>query len=270
MPVITKISVQKKHADRYNIFVDSGKGEEYAFSVDEDVLIKFQLKKGMELDDFSLTEIHFRDDIRKAYNLAVQFLGFRMRSESEVRNYLHQKETDEPIINEVIHKLTEQKYLDDREFSKAYTRTQVNTTDKGPELIKRELKEKGIADELIQIALEEYPFEAQLETAKKLCEKNLRKTGLESERIARQKLEMLLFRKGFSHDIVQAAIEETNIEKNEEEEMDALKFHGEKFHEKYSKRFRGYEYNQKMKQALYRKGFPFDLIERFLEELEQE
>lgn len=61
MPNITKITTQKKRKDRYNIFVD----EKYAFSVDEEVLLKFQLKKGMELDDLLLAEIQFHDEIQK-------------------------------------------------------------------------------------------------------------------------------------------------------------------------------------------------------------
>ena len=52
MPIITKITTQKKNKERYNIFMDEGKGEQYAFSVDEAVLIKYQLKKGMELMTF--------------------------------------------------------------------------------------------------------------------------------------------------------------------------------------------------------------------------
>ena len=75
MPVITKITVQKKQTDRYNIFTDDGHGEKYAFSVDEDVLIKYQLKKGMELDEFAVTEIFFQDDIRKAYQPSSSILS---------------------------------------------------------------------------------------------------------------------------------------------------------------------------------------------------
>lgn len=42
MPFITKISTQKKNTERFNIFLD----EKYAFSVDADVLVRFDLKKG--------------------------------------------------------------------------------------------------------------------------------------------------------------------------------------------------------------------------------
>jgi regulatory protein len=42
MPYITKISAQKNNEERVNIFLD----EKYAFSVDLDVLVKFDLRKG--------------------------------------------------------------------------------------------------------------------------------------------------------------------------------------------------------------------------------
>ena len=119
MPTITKITVQKKNTDRYNIYMDYGKGEEYAFSVDEDVLIKHQLKKGMELDEFSLNEIGYQDDIRKAYNRAIHYLSRRMRSETEVRKHLAEKEVEEPVIQEVIHKLYDYHFLNDEEFAAA-------------------------------------------------------------------------------------------------------------------------------------------------------
>ena len=97
MPIITKITTQKKRTDRYNIFVD----EKYAFSVDEEVLLKFQLKKGKEIDSLVLSQIQFHDEIQKAFTAALDYLSYRMRSEAEVRLFLKKKEIEEPIINEV-------------------------------------------------------------------------------------------------------------------------------------------------------------------------
>lgn len=265
MAIITKITVQKKNTDRYNIFLDHGKGEEYAFSVDEDVLIKFNLKKGLELDDFAFMEIHYHDDIRKAYNLAVHFLSRKMRSEHEVRKYLSEKEVEAPVIQEVIHKLYEYRFLNDEEYALAFVRTQMNTTDKGLEVIRRELKEKGIVPTLIEQALKEYPFERQVEKATELLEKAFKKGSRDSERIVKQKAEQHLIRKGFPFDVIQVAAETIDDSKDVDEEMDALRYQGEKVHKKYAK-YEGYEYEQRMKQALYRKGFSLDMIEVFLEE----
>jgi regulatory protein len=265
MAVITKITTQQKNQDRYNIFLD----EVFAFSVDADVLVKFQLKKGMELDEFSLMEINYQDDIRKAYNLAISYLARRMRSEKEIKDYLEQKELEEPVINEVIHKLLAQKYVNDEEFGRAYARTQMNTTDKGPELIRMELKEKGIEKALIETVLEEYSFDLQLEKAEKLCAKYTQKNAKESKRIIKQKLEQMLQRKGYPFDVIHLALNETDDSDCEEDDLDAIRFQGEKILRKYQN-LTGFEYQQKVKQALYRKGFSFELIEKYLDEQREE
>ncbi|MDP4170972.1 MAG: recombination regulator RecX [Bacillota bacterium] len=264
MAIITKITTQQKRQDRYNVFLDYGKGEQYAFSVDENVLIKFQLKKGLELDDFALMEINYQDDIRKSYNLAVGYLAARMRTEKEIRDYLAQKDMEEPVIKEVIHKLFEQNYINEQEFAFAYVRTQMNTTDKGVKIIKTELKEKGLAEGLIQSALELYPFEMQVEKALKLCSKYSKKNTNESKRLLNQKLESMLMRKGYPYEVINLAVNEAEQAEGEKnDEWDALVFQAEKAHRKYSK-YSGYEYRQKMKQALFSKGFSIELIERVL------
>jgi len=268
MAIITKITTQQKNQDRFNIFMDYGKGEEYAFSVDQDVLIKFHLKKGMELDDFSFLEVQFQDDIRKAYNLAINYLAKRMRSEKEIKDYLQQKEIEEPIIHEVVHKLLAQKYINDQDYALAFVRTQVSTTDKGPDLIRRELNDRGIGDGLIKLSLEEYPFDNQMEKAAKLATKFYERNSKDSKRILQQKLEGMLLRKGYSYEIINMAVQEAADCKNISEEMDAIRYQGDKIQRKY-RQFSGFEFQQKLKQALYRKGFPMDVIEKYLEELEK-
>ncbi|WP_066298876.1 recombination regulator RecX [Bacillus sp. FJAT-29937] len=264
MPTITKISVQEKNKDRYNIFLD----DKYAFSVDEDVIIKHSLKKGMELDAFSLSEIAYQDDIRKAYNRAIQYLSKRMRSEKEVRQYLAEKDVDEMIIREVIHKLYEYRFLDDKEFAIAFVRTAMNTTDKGSRIIRGELREKGISEDLIDLAMKEYSFEEEFEAALKLSEKFVQKNSRDSFRVMKRKLEQMLYRKGYSMEMIQAAIAETDMDKGEDLEMAALRSHAEKAHRKFST-LSDFEYEQKMKQTLYRKGFSIELIEQMIEELKE-
>lgn len=262
MPTITKITTQKKRTDRYNIFLD----EKYAFSVDEAVLLKFQLQKGKEINSFELSQIQFQDEIQKSYTMALGYLSYRMRSEAEVRLFLQKKEIEEPLINEVIHKLYTFNYLNDLDFAKAYVRTHVNGGNKGPITLKLELKEKGIKENLIQEALLGYPFDVQVEHAKQLAEKSIKKEKNISERALKQKLEQMLSRKGFPHDCIVMALEDVKIDKNDEEEWDSLCFHAEKIVRRYHTE-EGYRFQQKVKQALFRKGFPLELIDRYLAEI---
>lgn len=270
MPVIAKISVQKNNPQRYHIYFAKGNGEEYAFSVDENVLIKFRLKKGMELDDFLLTEITDYEAVSKAYQQAVQFLAKRKRTEAEVRNYLREKEVPEFAIQEAIHKLYEYKFLDDEDYAFSYVRTQMNTSDKGPELIMRELQQRGVGAILIEKALMEYPYEKQFEAALALCEKMAAKNNRDSRMVLKQKMEQLLLRKGYPYDMISSVIDEIFENKPETEgEMEAIRYQGEKARRKFSS-LEPSQFKLKMKENLYRKGFSLDLIEQYLSELEEE
>ena len=64
---ITKITVQKKRKDRFNIFVDGA----YAFPVSEAVLIKLGLNKGMQLTPERMEEIESENSAYLAYTTAV-------------------------------------------------------------------------------------------------------------------------------------------------------------------------------------------------------
>ncbi|WP_062105455.1 recombination regulator RecX [Bacillus niameyensis] len=261
MPIITKISVQKNRTDRYNIFLD----EVYAFSVDEGVLIRYSLKKGQELSELDLTQIQYEDEIRKAYNNAIQFLSFRMRSQLEIRQHLQKKEWNESVIQTVLQTLKEREYTDDLEFAKAYVRTQISSGKKGPQSIRQELVQKGITESFIEQSIALYSEEQQVEHAIKLGDKLAGKNMHLSERILKQKLEQFLITKGFPYSVINIALEEIQFEKDEDEEWQSLFQQAEKLYRKYN-HLPESEYQQKIKQALFRKGFELDLINRYIDE----
>jgi regulatory protein len=261
MQKITKISVQQKNKERFNIFLD----EEYAFAVYESTLLKYQLVKGKELDELDIEEILYSDQINKAYLSAVHYLSFRMRTEKEIEVYLKEKEIEPFVIKEIIVKLKEQSYLNDAEFAVAYVRTQVQTTLKGRQVISQELVEKGVAKNTIEDSLMEYSEKEELEHAIKLVHKYSPKYKNDAFKIMIQKVEQALMRKGYSFSVIKVAIEEADLVEDDSEEWDAIAKQAEKYHRKYAK-LEGYDYKMKMKGALYRKGFTMDLIDRWLEE----
>src|SRR5690606_29265798 len=155
MPIISKITRGKRNPERYNIYLE----EKFAFSVDEAVLIRYQLTKGKELDQWTIEEMNFEDEVRKAYNKALNYLGFRMRSEDEVRTKLKEKEFGNAVIDEAIKKLYTHKFLDDQAFSEALLRTQINSGKKGPRAIQQEMQKKGIDKQMQEDVLNSYSEE---------------------------------------------------------------------------------------------------------------
>lgn len=262
---ITKITVQKKNKSRFNVFIDRGDGEEFGFAIDEEVYLKSDIRKGMDITDKQIASLQLQDQFQKGLNMSMNYLSFRMRSIDEIRQYLAKKEFEPNTTQAVIERLSELGYLDDLEFAKMFIRSKITTTKKGPKALKQDLKQKGVTDAIIEEALTIYSEEEQVEEATNLVEKKAKQYKKLSETALKQKLVQVLQQKGYPWSVTEQAIEKASLEKDEDEEREALDLHAAKAHRKYAK-LSGWEYKQKMKQLLYRKGFPIDLIEKWLEE----
>ncbi|MHA6260281.1 recombination regulator RecX [Sporosarcina sp. CAU 1771] len=266
MPVITKITQQKKDSERYNIFLD----EKYAYSVHETVLVKFGLTKGMTLEDWSIDEMVYEDEVSKAFNRGLHFLGFRMRSEFEVKTKLLDAGHGEAVVLEAIVKLRKLGFLDDENFSEALLQTQKRTSGRGPRAIQQELQKKGIGKELQKEVLDSYSEEEQVEVARKLAEKTASSNRSSSPRQLQQRIQNALLRKGYSYDIIKQAMADIDFEREDDEWEEITSTIGEKAWRLYSSRFTGRDRLNRVKQAMYQKGIPFDRIDDFIEKKENE
>ena len=266
LPTITKITRQKNNPERYNIYIE----EKYAFAVDESILIKYQLSKDKLLEDWERDEIIFDDEVRKAFNKALHFLSFRMRSEHEVRKKLLDAEYGEAVVLEAIQKLHHLGFLNDESFSKALLETQKKTGKKGPRAIQQELKKKGIEKSLQQDVLDTYTEEDQTEIAQSLAEKTARQNSAKTPMQIKQKIQDTLLRKGYSYAIISKVIGEMEFDKEPDEWEGMIAAQGDKIWRKASLKYKGYERVRKVKQALYQKGFPSEQIELFIEKKEIE
>lgn len=146
----------------------------------------------------------------KYLNLAYNFLSFRIRSEKEIRDYLSSKKALPETIEKIITKLKDHKFLNDEDFAKTWVESRQRVKPRSKFILKMELKQKGIDPEIIEQVLAEDNKEvvSDLEMAKKLVEKNIRKyRGLGRQEIY-QKLGGVLGRKGFNWGVIKKAIDE--------------------------------------------------------------
>lgn len=157
------------------------------------------------------------------YNKALRFLSFRPRSEKEVRDNLAKKsrkskkkteEVDNTAIDQVISKLKEQNFVNDEEFTRWWIEQRTKFKSKGMRLIKMELKQKGIADEIIQFQISNSnpPAGGQIanekDRAKIVLKKALRKYHGLSKHELYQKLGSYLARRGFDFDTIKDAVDD--------------------------------------------------------------
>lgn len=266
MLVITKIGRQKNNKERYNIYIN----EEYSFAVDEGTLIKFGLQKGNILEQHEIDDIVYEDEIAKAFNKALGFLSFQMRSEHEVRQKLLQAEYGAAVVEEAVRKLERLGFLNDESYSKALVETRKRTAKKGPAAIRQDLTKKGIDKQLQEQVLGEFSHDEQLELASELAAKQMRSSNGKTPMQVKQKTQDLLLRKGYSYAVVKEVLAQLTFEQADDEWGELVERQGDKIWRKYAAKFTGHERNNKVKQSLYQKGFPIDVINRFIEQKENE
>ncbi len=195
--VVTKVEFQVKRTDRRSIFLDG----DYSFSISPETYDLFPIKKGQTLTDKQIQVIQNHEQFEKAKNLALNYIGLRIRSTKEVQTYLKQKKIHENVINRVIQYCNERNYLDDYAFAKAFTKDQLNLNKSGVFKIRSSLRTKGIAVEIIDLVVEELiNRDEQLDLAAKLGKRKLRLLTKDTNK--KQKIYRFLLQKGFSRDVV--------------------------------------------------------------------
>jgi len=204
MSRITKIESQKKNPKRRSIFLD----EEFAFGLDEEVLYKYGLKIGEELDQKKIDQILESEVKKESKDAALKFLSYRMRSEKEVRDKLKKKEFANDLIDEVIKDLKRINLIDDSNFASAFVRDKISNKPQGKILLKQELWKKGIKEEIIVKVLKEYfeDEEEELNLAKNLLEKRKKRYENLDKNVAKRRMMSFLLRRGFSYEIIKQVL----------------------------------------------------------------
>ena len=98
------------------------------------------------------------DNARKLRDYAFYLLSRKAYSCFEMRRkmkfYVKKRDMDTELIDLTINKLIKLKYLDDKKFAHDYIDSRVRNNPRGKNLIKRELKMKGVEKHLIEEGFE--------------------------------------------------------------------------------------------------------------------
>lgn len=129
--------------------------------------------------------------------MAYKLLSVRSHSEYELVAKLRHKGLDAEVIGEVILQLREYGMIDDAGFACGYIRRRMNIKPVGRALLARELKQRGIARDIIDLQLTGIDPEAEYNTA--LAGKKMESWGGE---FVYAKISSYLWRKGFDGDII--------------------------------------------------------------------
>ncbi|CAG7602222.1 Regulatory protein RecX [Paenibacillus solanacearum] len=215
--IITKVERQKRSPHRYNIYVD----ENYAFSVHEDILIKYRLLKGECMEESNLQDILHADEANRAYLDALRLLSSRLRSEHEMRARLKQKGYEPAIVGKTVDRLQSERYLDDELFAEQLTRQRLESQKKGRHFIRQELQQRGIKKDTIHEAMELVNEETEFRMAFGLAEKRYANELSRDPVKAKRKIAGFLQRRGYPGTVVSRVLKQLPAGTQGEEEWDA-------------------------------------------------
>lgn len=152
---------------------------------------------------------------------ALRFLGYRPRSEKEVRDNLlkkfhrsrfpkeYKQDADE-AIERVIQFLTDQRFVNDEAFVRWWVESRTRFKQRSKWVMLKELQEKGINKELAEKFLEkdDAPQIDDLSQAKILVKKRMQKISYLPKQEIYKKLGTYLGSKGFSWEIIKRSIDD--------------------------------------------------------------
>jgi regulatory protein len=190
MPEITGI---RERRGRARISVD---GEFWA-EIDAGVAAERGLREGVALSHEELGEVRVVGERALAMARALNFLGYRARSEREVRDRLRRYGYGEETVGAVIRRLEELGYLDDAEFARMVAREKARKY--GPRRVSVELRRSGVDAEVAhEVVEEEFAGRSEIEAAFSAAARRYNRGGSDAEA---RRVYGFLMRRGYSAEV---------------------------------------------------------------------
>lgn len=191
-------AIEKYKGNTYRIDFSEG---EPAF-INSDIITKFNIKSGMELPESAWEQIVHANEFRRARERALYLLDYRDYSYIELYKKL-ENNYDEDICFEVVDSLAKVGIINDRRYAETLAEKFVAIKKFGYYRAVREMKLKGISQEMADEVLSTYQDSTQERIFELLSTKYARK--LEDENGV-TKVKNALVRQGYSYNDINAAL----------------------------------------------------------------
>lgn len=114
------------------------------------------------------------DEYTKARATVLRKLTGSPKSRHQLAEVLLEKEFSQEVVTSVLDRMEEVLLIDDAEFARTWVRTRHGMKGLGSAVLRRELKDKGIAKATIEAALDQLTVEDEDAAARELIENKLR------------------------------------------------------------------------------------------------
>ena len=138
-----------------------------------------------------------QDQHSQARNIVLNQLNFMPRSRKELEITLAKRKIDADVANEVLDRFVEINVINDADFAELLVRSRCNTKKVSRSVMRQQLRQKGVDQEIIEEALLAVTDDDELRMATELVEKKSRAMNQLDPQVRKRRLFGLLARKGY-------------------------------------------------------------------------
>lgn len=192
---ITKIEAQKNKKERVNVYIN----DEYSFSCSMELVYRYNLEKGANIDLDYIKEVVNEDNYIYCKESALRTIEKTLKTEKEVINKLERKGFEKSAIDKTMIFLRKYNFVDDNKYAKCYIKEKLKVD--GKKKIKFNLLKKGINESIIDETFNIYDIggDEYIDSLRNIAGKKyniLKKANLEEAKM-KKKLYDYLLRKGY-------------------------------------------------------------------------
>lgn len=174
----------------------------------EEHLSRFALEEGSSLSEHTIRQLEDLYEYATVRGVALRLLKVRPRTETELRRRFRKDRVRGEIVGRVLDDLKREGCIDDRVFARLWIKEKIGRADSGRRLIMAGLQDKGVDRNVAEEELAESLDDAkEVEIARHLAVKRLRRMRALPLPVRRRRLYNLLVRRGFGSDTASAALE---------------------------------------------------------------
>ena len=137
--------------------------------------------------------------------------------EQEMRDKMKRWELDETVQNRVIDRLTEERYIDNERYARAFVKDKIRYNKWGRRKVQQTLWMKRIDNDIQQRVLDEIDEKEYLDVLRPLLKQKRKSLKAESDYELNQKLVRFALGRGFTFDIIRQCLNVDEIEEYEED-----------------------------------------------------
>ncbi len=189
-----------RNSSSFQVRLDDGT----TFSLPSITIAEKGLTIGTSLGEEEVESLQDLDSLEKAKGSALRYLGYRPRSEGEVRAKLKRLGTKADVIERTMDYLKERELVNDQAFVQFWKENRLTFRPRSRLLIKQELIRKGVDPLVIDEEVKELDDQ---EAAYQAAQRKVRTLEARDYASFREKLGSFLRRRGFSYNVIALTVE---------------------------------------------------------------